>query len=170
MTSTNGRLMWIGVRPERLADVQVLETAQAVVAQGLEGDHFEGLPGGAGKRQVTLVREEDLLIAAERLGRDDPLAPTQLRRNLVLSGLPMDSLRACRLRIGDTVVLEVTGGCPPCDRMDETVGPGGPRGARRSHGAGRPGGNPAQGRSGGDSPRGLKFDRFISNNRAEHIE
>jgi MOSC domain-containing protein YiiM len=103
----------------------VLETTQALVAQGLEGDHFEGLPGGAGKRQVTLVREEDLLTAAQRLGRDDPLEPAQLRRNLVVAGLPMDDLRACRLRIGDAVVLEVTGGCPPCDRMDETVGPGG---------------------------------------------
>ncbi len=123
------RLEWIGLRPERRATVVVVDAAEAVVGQGLDGDRFVGRDGGAGTRQVTFVRREDLATAAARLGRDDALDPADLRRNFVLRGLPDADLRGATLRVavdgGDDVVLEVTGGCPPCERMDETVGPGG---------------------------------------------
>jgi MOSC domain-containing protein YiiM len=122
---TTARLEWIGLRPERRKAVHVVDSARAVETQGLDGDRFVGRPGGAGTRQVTLVRVEDLSRAAERLSREVPLDPAQLRRNLAVVGLEPDGLRDGRLRIGPDVVLEITGGCPPCDQMEETVGPGG---------------------------------------------
>jgi MOSC domain-containing protein YiiM len=47
-----------------------------------------------------------------------------LRRNLVVSGLPLVALKGRRFRIGE-VVLEGTDACDPCSRMEDALGPGG---------------------------------------------
>ncbi|GJM22758.1 MAG: molybdenum cofactor sulfurase [Planctomycetota bacterium] len=125
MTTVSGELSWIGLRPAPRADVQSVSEAQVVVGQGLQGDRFEGRPGGAGTRQVTLVAQEDLARAGELLERAEPLDPADLRRNLMLTGVDLSALREQRVRIGNDVLLEITGGCPPCGRMEETVGEGG---------------------------------------------
>lgn len=77
------------------------------------------------------------VIAA--LVRAPEVAPELLRRNLVISGLNLISARSLfndqpvQLTIGDQVVLELTGPCEPCSRMEETLGPGGYN-AMRGHG------------------------------------
>ena len=64
------------------------------------------------------------------LGRD--VAAEKMRRNLVVSGVNVLSLKDQVFRVG-SVILEGTGECPPCSRMEENLGPGGYQ-ASRGHG------------------------------------
>lgn len=123
-----GRLDWIGLRPARRAPMQAVDEARLDVADGLVGDRYAGR---GGQRQVTLIQAEHLPAIAACLGLDR-LEPAALRRNLVVSGLNLLALAGGRLRIGDAL-LEVTGLCHPCSRMEETLGPGGYN-AVRGHG------------------------------------
>jgi MOSC domain-containing protein YiiM len=115
-----GEVTWIGRRPERRADVITCTEVTALVGQGLEGDHYAGRSGSRG---ITLVQAEHLEVLGGLLRRD-PIDPALLRRNLVVSGVNLLALKGQRFRIG-TAVLEGTGPCPPCSRMEETLGPGG---------------------------------------------
>lgn len=127
-----GRLETILLRPARREAPQRVDAATAVVGRGLEGDRRAlGDPDPTAKRQVTLVQQEHLVVLAGLLDRDG-VDPALLRRNLVVSGINLGALRELRFRIGD-VVLEGTGPCHPCSRMEENLGPGG-YAAMRGHG------------------------------------
>lgn len=89
--------------------------------EGLVGDHYRSRAQRA--RQVTLIGEENLTAIASFLGRD-AVGPKLLRRNIVVSGINLLALKGCRLHLGGAV-LEVTGECQPCSRMEETLGTGG---------------------------------------------
>ena len=60
------------------------------------------------------------------------MGPEQLRRNLVVEGINLSALRNRRFRLG-AALLEWSGECHPCSRMDEELGPGGYN-AVRGHG------------------------------------
>lgn len=124
-----GRLLWIGLRPARRAPMLAVEQALLVPGAGLEGDRWRGAPTGA--RQVTLVAAEHLAAIAGFLALD-AVPPERLRRNLVVAGLNLLALKGRRFRIGDAL-LEHSGECHPCSRMEEEFGPGGYN-AVRGHG------------------------------------
>ncbi|WP_187431030.1 hypothetical protein ROLI_034530 [Roseobacter fucihabitans] len=121
----DGRLTWIGLRPQRRAPMQVVSRAM-VAPTGLSGDH-----AASNKRAVTLIQAEHLTVIGAMLGQG-AVTPEELRRNLVIAGLNLAALKGRRLRIGQAV-LEVTGICAPCSRMEETLGRGG-YSAMRGHG------------------------------------
>lgn len=115
-----GRVEWIGLRPSRGAPVVEVDKAIAHAGSGLEGDRYSG---GSGKRGVTLIQAEHLPAIAA-LARVPALRPAMLRRNLVVSGIPVIALKGWRFRVGE-VVLEGTAPCDPCSRMETMLGPGG---------------------------------------------
>ena len=126
-----GRLEWIGQRPLRRAPLLAVPEAELQTDSHLLGDHAR--PKAGGKRQVTLLQHEHLAAVAGYLGLDAPLDPARLRRNLVVSGLNLLALKNRQIRIGDDVLLDITGECHPCSRMEEELGPGGYN-AMRGHG------------------------------------
>ncbi len=124
-----GRIVWIGLRPAHRAPPAPRERVEAQVGVGLLGDRYRG----GGRRQVTLIQAEHLEVLASLLGADaGAVDPARLRRNLVVRGINLLALRKARFRIG-AVLLEGTGSCDPCSRMEEALGPGGFN-AMRGHG------------------------------------
>ena len=124
-----GRVEWIGLAPQSRAPIVSVREAVVRVGTGLEGDHHS--PTGRGKRQVTLIQWEHLPAIASLLGRES-VGPELLRRNIAVSGLNLLALKDRRFRIGEAL-LERTGQCHPCSRMEESLGPGGFN-AVRGHG------------------------------------
>jgi MOSC domain-containing protein YiiM len=124
-----GRLDWIGLRPGRREAVVAVEEAVVSLKEGLVGDHYAKK---GGDRQVTLIQAEHLRGVAGMLHRET-VDPSLTRRNLLISGINLLALKNARFQIGDSVVLETTGPCEPCSRMEENLGPGGYQ-AMRGHG------------------------------------
>lgn len=123
-----GTVEWIGVRPVRKAQLQVLQQVEVEANHGLAGDHYAN---SGGKRQVTLIQAEHLSAVASMLGVDT-VAPETVRRNLVVSGINLLALKDKRFRVGESM-LSFTGLCHPCSRMETELGPGGYN-ALRGHG------------------------------------
>ncbi|MFP7723659.1 MOSC domain-containing protein [Lysobacter sp. A3-1-A15] len=115
-----GRVDWIGVRPARDVAMRELDRVDAESGGGLSGDRYRG---GSGKRGVTLIQAEHLPAIAALSGHDR-VEPALLRRNLVVSGVPLVALVGRRFRIGE-VLLEGTDACDPCSRMETALGAGG---------------------------------------------
>ena len=126
-----GRVDWIGLRPARGAPMREVAGAAAADGAGLHGDRYTQGRGGSGKRGITLIQAEHLPVIAALAGHL-AVAPAMLRRNLVVSGIPLIALKNRCFRIGD-VLLEGTGPCDPCSRMEDALGPGGYN-AMRGHG------------------------------------
>ena len=83
-----------------------------VTEAGLEGDRHANVNG---LRQILLMEKEIL----DGLS----LTPGTIRENVTITGLAIHGLAAGeRVRLGSDVVLEVTGLCEPCSRMDEIRG------------------------------------------------
>ena len=115
-----GKVDWIGVRPKSREEVKAISTVE-VKALGLDGDHYSGKPGS--KRQVTLIQSEHLDAVARIMGRGQ-IDPADVRRNLVVSGINLLALKDRRFQVGE-VILEGTGNCSPCSRMEQNLGEGG---------------------------------------------
>ena len=107
----------------------VLPDVLLEVDKGLVGDRFNGRSGNP--RQVTLIQHEHLAVVASCLHRES-VAPSLLRRNIVVSGINLLALKDKRFYVGE-VLLEYSGLCHPCSKMERHLGAGGYN-AMRGHG------------------------------------
>lgn len=124
-----GKVEWIGVRSSKSNSMQVLNSVNAQANRGLEGDRSALTAGG--KRQVTLFQAEYLAVVAS-LHASDTLSYDSFRRNIVISGLNLNILLNEQLLLGDALV-EITGLCHPCNKMERDLGVGAYN-ALRGHG------------------------------------
>ena len=116
-----GKVTWIGLRPQRKADIRVVSQALATEGLGLKGDRrYTGNPGSA--RQVTFINQEHIELIAKLLKRDT-VDPSILRRNVVVTGINLVALRHQRFQIGDAI-FEANAHCHPCLRMEQALGKG----------------------------------------------
>lgn len=130
------KVEWISIRPPKIkqigktesAPLQLVDQVEAIAGKGLLGDRYASKNG---KRQVTLIQWEHLAVIASVLHKET-ISPESLRRNIAISGINLLALKNKRFRLG-TAVLEYSGLCEPCSKMEETFGPGGYN-AVRGHG------------------------------------
>ena len=120
--TVTGRVEWIGVSRGFRQSIEPQLEVTVAVGTGIDGDyHSRKRP--CGKRQVTLIQSEHFDVIAAKTGKDS-VSPELFRRNIVVRGIELASLIGRRFRIGEAL-LEGTGPCTPCSRMDENLGEGG---------------------------------------------
>lgn len=128
-----GRLDGIQLRTALHGPIATVDQVDAVAGLGLIGDRRAAgrTPTPTARRQVTLIQAEHLDVIASLLGLE-AVDPAATRRNLVVSGINLGSLRTSHFTIGG-VTFEGTGHCHPCSIMESTIGPGAFQ-AMRGHG------------------------------------
>jgi MOSC domain-containing protein YiiM len=122
-----GTVAGIFLRPGRRKPVNKASTTMAIAGQGLEGDRYRA----SGTRQVTLIQAEHIPVICSFLGKES-VDPGALRRNIIARGINLLALKGKKFRMG-SALLEYSGECHPCSRMEETLGRGGYN-AMRGHG------------------------------------
>lgn len=119
------RVEWLGISPGNRQPIEPRDEITVATGTGVDDDyhsyHSKKKPGG--DRQVTLIQVEHFAVIAANTGRDS-VSPEQFRRNIVVRGIELTTLIGRRFRIGEAL-LEGTGPCTPCSRMDENLGQGG---------------------------------------------
>src|SRR3989344_517461 len=111
------RLEGIAIKAKRGGPTQLVSKAEVTLADGLVGDCRGSVAFHEGSRQVTVLSQE---LWREATGKR-PLPWHKRRANLLVSGLDRlfgPTLVGKLLVFGHGVVLEVTGECKPCARMD----------------------------------------------------
>src|SRR5476651_1695521 len=88
-----------GMEPERHAAIEVTR-AQCIAGQGIVGDRFFGHKEGY-KGQITFFSTEVFRRLCNALGIPGA-SPRALRRNVVVSGIDLNTLIGCRFTIGET--------------------------------------------------------------------
>jgi MOSC domain-containing protein YiiM len=114
----SGRLAGIARHHEPKGAMETVASVSVTSAEGVHGDFRGGLastkPGQ--KRQVSLIERECWDAAA--VETHCPFEWWNSRRNLLVDGLRLPREAGTRVQIGETLVLEITGECDPCARME----------------------------------------------------
>lgn len=124
-----GKITWIGLRPKRNTPMNIVEKAEITSQEGLLGDRYTAKNK---KRQVTLIQAEHLQAVANFLGKE-AIQPALTRRNIVVEGINLLAFKDRQFKLGEEVILEMTGLCHPCTKMETNLGAGGLN-AMRGHG------------------------------------
>jgi len=124
--SKPGIVSAISVRPQRLEAPIIINQVRAIEKKGLEGDRSKG-----GNRQVTLIQKEHMAVVSSFLGKES-IEFTLTRRNILVEGINLLSLKGKQFQIGEAI-LQYSGDCHPCSRMEDALGEGGYN-AMRGHG------------------------------------
>jgi MOSC domain-containing protein YiiM len=113
--SSCGQLFGIASRPARRAPMQEVTQGLVTAAAGLASD-FKGRKYP--RRQITVLSREAWEAALDDAGVAG-LPWTMRRANLLVGGVRLPRAAGGIIRIGSTLLLEVTGQTYPCQRMEE---------------------------------------------------
>jgi MOSC domain-containing protein YiiM len=107
------------IRPERRA-IPIRISEAKINTTGIVGDHYAKTDGN---RQVTIIAEDQLAEMTGIIGFHGD-AHMACRRNIMVESLPKENLKGKYIAFGKDVILEITGYCTPCSRMEENFGKG----------------------------------------------
>lgn len=107
------------IRPEKRGPVHHIDAVQ-IRHGGIEGDHY-AKPDG--HRHITLIAADALSTVAATIGFQGD-AHTACRRNICVDTLPAGNLTGHKIQFGEQAIIEITGYCTPCQRMNENFGDG----------------------------------------------
>jgi MOSC domain-containing protein YiiM len=114
-----GRLLGIARHARPRGPMETVGQVDVTVAEGVHGDYRGSLKPGRNKRQVTVMAVEAWNDALAEI--KDPVSWEQRRVNLLVEGLALEGITGARIRFASGLVLEVTGECDPCSRMEEVA-------------------------------------------------
>lgn len=113
-----GRLAGIARHARPKGPMEAVEAVSVTTAEGVHGDYRGGLastkPGR--KRQVSLIEADSVVQAFADAGA--VLDWSDCRRNLLIGDVRIPREAGAKVAIGQTLVVEITDRCDPCERMD----------------------------------------------------
>lgn len=122
-----GRLGGIARHDRPYGPIETLGRVLVTVGEGVHGCIRGALASTkkTRKRQVSLIEAESWALALDDLGLDpEDRPPWHARRaNLLVEGIRLPRQPGSVIAIGDSLRIEVTCECEPCERM-EAVAPG----------------------------------------------
>ena len=101
--------------------VETRDSVQCIAGKGIEGDRYFGHKDNY-KGQITFFSEDVARGLEEALGVEG-FNRSAMRRNVLVSGIDLNSLIGKRFRLGDAV-FSASEECAPCFWMNEAVAPG----------------------------------------------
>ena len=113
-----GTLAGIARHAEPKGPMETLDRVSVTTAEGVHGD-FRGARASLKperKRQVSLMEGNGVHAAIAEAGA--AVAWSDCRRNLLVEGVRIPRVEGTRVQIGENLILEITGECDPCGRMD----------------------------------------------------
>jgi MOSC domain-containing protein YiiM len=115
----DGIVVGIFIAPGEGAPIVSLERVQAVAGRGLAGDRYYLRDGATPAQEITLIEAESLEAAGRDQGLD--LAPGEHRRNIVTSGVELETLLGTRFMVGAAEVEAIRQN-PPCRYLQDLTG------------------------------------------------
>jgi MOSC domain-containing protein YiiM len=85
-------------------------------------DDVMAVPGAGllGCRHSRPGNERAVLLVQAEVLREFGLGPSDIKENITTTGIELHALGpGAEIQVGETVVLQVSGPCAPCRRMDE---------------------------------------------------
>ena len=116
-----GRVERIVIAPAAGADTVEPPSVEAIAGRGLAGDRYL-LPeaGGNAKGNITLIERDSF---AHLTGIGIEVDESELRRNLVVTGIDLNSLLGREFAIGE-VRCRASELCEPCSYIEKRTAPG----------------------------------------------
>lgn len=110
--SLEGTVKSLGIAVGKLQPMGRADTIELITGQGIIGDRHLRTDGTRSKRQILLMDIETLI--------EFSLSERDIKENITVQGIDFSLIRSGNIaRIGKDVILEITGECEPCSRMDE---------------------------------------------------
>ena len=107
-----GTVKSLDIAVSKLSPMDQVDKIELITGQGIVGDRHLRTDGTRSKRQILLMDIETLI--------EFGLSERDIKENITVQGIDFSLIKLGNIvRIGMDVVLEITGDCEPCSRMDE---------------------------------------------------